>query len=163
MCYKYLLSRQSTSLQNLSDEIAFKLQEKTSSLHYSICAWGRKKSRWKSKETPKVSAFRTMGFVYGILLHGPPMDVGSIITISITSLSLEQACNVTRVCLELIAKLDITLWAVLIYENSWITQLQSWNLIEMNIWPPLMIPLQGTESFRQIQTEANASPSTSPP
>lgn len=153
MCYKYLLSRQSTSLQNLSDEFAFKLQMKTPSLHYPIRAWGRKKGPWKSKATPKVSVFRTMGFVYGILLHGPSITVWSIISISITSLSLEQACNAAGVPLESIAKLDITLGASLIYENSWITQLQSWNLIEMNIWPPLMTPLQGTDSFRQIQTE----------
>lgn len=153
MCYKYLLSRQSTSLQNLSDEFAFKPQVKTPSLHYPICAWGRKKGPWKPKDTPKVSVFRMMGFVYGILLHGPSITVGSIITISITSLSLEQASNVAGVPLESIAKLDITLGASLIYENSWIAQLQSWNLVEMNIWPPLMTPLQGTDSFRQIQTE----------
>lgn len=66
-----------------------------------------------------------MGFVYEILLHGPSITVGSIITISITSLSLEQASNVAGVPLESIAKLDITLGASLIYENSWIAQLQS--------------------------------------
>lgn len=153
MCYKYLLSRQYTSLQKLYDEITFKLQVKTSSLRYPICAWGRKKGPWKSKDAPKVPSFRTMGFVYGILLHGLSITVGSIITISITFLSLEKACNITGVSLESIAKLDITLWEILIYENSWIAQLQSWNLIEMNIIPPLMTSLQGTDSFRQIQTE----------
>lgn len=137
MCHKHLLSRQYTSLQ-----ISLKLQVETSSLHYPIHAWEREKGTWRSKETPKVSAFAMMGFIIGILIHGPFITVGSIITISITFLSMEQACNVFGVPLESIAKLVITLWACLIYEDSWITQLQYWNFIEMNIWPLSVTPFK---------------------